>query len=236
MKSAARARRLAIVFATAALGVVVTALPAAAHVTVNPNAAAQGGYTKVSFRVPNERDNAGTTKLEINLPLDHPLASVSVKPMPGWTAQVDKTKLATPIKSDDGDVTEAVSKITWSGGTIAPGQFQEFDVSLGPLPKDTDQLVFKALQTYSNGEVVRWIDLPQPGGAEPEHPAPVLKLVPGGSSMPSMHADSASATGQMPQAPSRDGAARTLGAAGIVIGALGVGVGVFGLRRRPQGS
>ena len=54
-------------------------------------------------------------------------------------------------------VTEAVSTITWSGGELKPGEFTEFDISVGPLPDDADSLTFKALQTYSDGDVVRWI-------------------------------------------------------------------------------
>jgi len=154
------------------------AAPAAAHVTVNPNTATPGGYTKVTFRVPNEKDSANTTKLEVTLPAGQPIASVSTRPVPGWTAVADKTKLATPIKSDDGEITEAVTKITWTAdasSAIKPGQFQEFDVSLCPLPT-SGQMIFKALQTYSDGDIVRWIDEPTTDGAEPDHPAPVLKL------------------------------------------------------------
>jgi uncharacterized protein YcnI len=160
--------------------VLVVAGPAAAHVTVNPSDASQGDFTKLTFRVPNEKDGATTTMLEVDLPANQPIASVSVKPTTGWTATATTTKLATPIKSDDGtDVTEAVSKIVWKANSpdaaIQAGQFQEFDVSAGPLPK-TDKLVFKALQTYSDGEVVRWIEEPGADGKEPEHPAPTLKL------------------------------------------------------------
>ncbi|MFI5890323.1 YcnI family protein [Actinoplanes sp. NPDC051513] len=154
------------------------AAPASAHVTVNPNTATPGGYTKVTFRVPTESDTASTTKIEVNLPADKPVASVSVKPVPGWTAVAVRSKLATPIKAHDTEITEAVSKITWTAdanSAIKPGQFQEFDVSLGPLP-DSGQMVFKALQTYSDGAIVRWIDEPTTDGTEPEHPAPVLKL------------------------------------------------------------
>jgi uncharacterized protein YcnI len=172
-------KRSALVAATVTGLTLALAGPASAHVTVNPNTATPGGYAKVTFRVPNETDNADTTKLEVAFPADHPVASVSVKPVPGWTAEAVKTKLATPIKAHDSEITEAVSRITWTAtgaAAIKPGQFQEFDVSLGPLP-DSGQMVFKALQTYSDGSVVRWIDEPTANGSEPEHPAPVLKLV-----------------------------------------------------------
>ena len=41
--------------------------------------------------------NAGTTQVEINMPPEHPIRSVSVPPMPGWTFVAEKTPLATPI-------------------------------------------------------------------------------------------------------------------------------------------
>lgn len=173
--------------ATTALTAALTALagPAFAHVTVQPGTAQQGDYTAVSFRVPDEKDTASTTKIEVNLPTDHPVASVSTQPLPGWTATVEKAKLATPLKTDDGDeITDAVSKITWTADAsakIAPGQFQEFRISLGPLPTDTDKLVFKALQTYDDGTVVRWIEDGKEGQPEPEHPAPTLVLSKAGS-------------------------------------------------------
>src|SRR6185503_19180890 len=109
------------------------------HVSVNPDTATQGGFTKLTFRVPTETENTSTTKVQVSFPASQPLGFVSVKPHPGWTFTVAKTKLATPIKTDDGEVTEAVSTITWtavSGATaIKPGEFDEFDVSAGPLPK-----------------------------------------------------------------------------------------------------
>jgi uncharacterized protein YcnI len=165
--------------AATAVGVLGFAGVAQAHVTVDPSDAVQGGFARIAFRVPTESDTASTTKLEVVLPADKPIASVSTMPLPGWTATTETTKLATPIKTDDGTVTDAVTKITWTASSadtaIKPGQFQEFPVSLGPLPK-TDKLVFKVLQTYSDGNIVRWIDDTVEGQPEPEHPAPVLKL------------------------------------------------------------
>src|SRR5947208_3243408 len=92
---------------------VLVAAPASAHVTVSSANAQQGGYTKITFRVPNEKDSAVTNTVEVDLPQGTPIASVSIKPVVGWTAVATKTKLATPIKNDDGEVTEAVSKIVW---------------------------------------------------------------------------------------------------------------------------
>ena len=218
--------------------------PAAwAHVTVNPREAAKGGFAKLSFRVPNERDDSNTTKLEVSFPQDHPIAAVSVRPMPGWTYNVTKSKLDQPIKSDDGDVTEAVTKITWTGGTIKPGEFQEFDVSLGPLPDDVDQLIFKTVQTYASGEVVRWIEEAQPGASEPEHPAPVLKLTDAQSS----GAVATSTTTAPPadvqggqvadaKAASRDDvdSAQRLAVIGLILGGIGAIAGLASFMRRAK--
>ena len=172
------AKRLGVLGSIVLGGLLAVTGSAYAHVTAQPSTATQGSYTKIAFRVPNEEDNASTVKLEVTFPADHPVASVQTRAVPGWTAQIDKTKLVTPLKSDDGPITEAVSKITWTGGKIGSDGFEEFEVSLGPLPTDTDKLVFKAVQTYDNGDVVRWIDTSAPGAAEPAHPAPTVELTP----------------------------------------------------------
>jgi len=172
------ARLLAVIAATAAIALA-TAPAAGAHVTVNPGEAAKGSFAKLAFRVPNERDSAGTTTVEINFPADHPIAFVSVRPHPGWTYTVERTRLAAPLEVEGRQITEAVSKITFTGGPIRPGEFDEFEVSVGPLPEDADELVFPTLQTYQGGEIVRWIEATPPGGKEPDHPAPVLRLVEG---------------------------------------------------------
>lgn len=214
-------QRAAAVTGLATFGLAVGATAASAHVTANPNTAEPGSYTKVSFRVPNEEPSADTTKLEIDMPGDHPVASVSVRPVPGWNVKVETAKLAKPIKSDDSETTRAVSRITWSGGTIAPQRFEEFDVSMGPLPTDTGQLSFTAVQTYSDGTVVRWDQKPGNGGQEPEHPAPTLHLVAAKADKPPV----------MAKASSDDGTARLLGGLGLAVGVIGVAVGGYGLRR-----
>jgi len=157
--------------AAPALALLALAAPASAHVTVNPNTATGGGYSKLTFRVPTESDTASTTKLAVYFPSTPAFASVSVKPHPGWSYKV----------SDSG---QRVAKIVWTpdsaADAIKPGQFDEFDISLGPLPA-SGTVVFKALQTYSDGSVVRWIDPTVAGQPEPAHPAPVLTITPAGA-------------------------------------------------------
>ncbi|MFC5182772.1 YcnI family copper-binding membrane protein [Actinomadura harenae] len=228
MSSTIRARRAVAVAALAGVSLVGFATAASAHVSVTPGTAEKGGFTKVSFRVPNEKPDAGTTQVTVDLPADHPVAFVSVRPLPGWAVKVTKTKLATPLKSEGGELTEAVSSVTWSGGRIDPGQFQEFDMSVGPLPEDADRLVFKAVQTYSDKSVVNWDQDPGDGTKEPEHPSPVLKLTPKAATETTEAGGGPVATAS---ATSDDGTARTLGGVGIAVGVIGIGVGAFGLVR-----
>jgi len=230
--------------AALSVGAVVVALgfagPAFAHVTVNPNSATQGGYGRLAFRVPNESDTASTTKLEVTLPEDAPVASVSTMPVPGWTVAVENRKLTTPIESHGSQITEVVAKITWTasaGAEIKPGQFQEFPVSMGPLP-EADQMVFKSLQTYSDGEIVRWIDEPVEGGEEPENPAPVLKLAKAADADAPAAAPSSSSdvTVAASDESSSSGAAAGLGIAGLVAGVVGLVLGGLAFMRTRSAS
>lgn len=150
---------------------------ASAHVTVQPPESEAGNFAKLAFRTPNERDDAGTVKLEVNFPTDAPFAFFNVRAVPGWRSTVERQTLEKPLEVFGRTINEVVSKVTWEGGPIPPGGFEEFEVSVGPLPDRPGELVFKALQTYSSGEVVRWIELREPGATEdPEHPAPVLRV------------------------------------------------------------
>ncbi|WP_078618011.1 MULTISPECIES: YcnI family protein [unclassified Streptomyces] len=242
-RTSSKLPRVAAAGAAAAVVVLAVSTPAFAHVTVQPEGeAAKGGYAVVDFKVPNERDNASTTKLEVSLDTDHPLASVMPQPVDGWDVKVTTSKLDKPITSHGQKISEAVSKVTWTatGKGIRPGYFQKFPLSVGALPDNTDQLVFKALQTYSDKEVVRWIEIPQKGQEEPENPAPTLTLSDASDESGGSTAKGASATSDAsaakdtaaPSADSSDTTARVLGIVGIVVGAAGVAYGVLADRRR----
>ena len=243
VKPVLKASRLAAAAAVAGSAVLLLCSPAFAHVSVQPEGtAAKGGYAVVNFRVPNERDNASTTQLEVNFPIDQPLTSVMPQDVPGWTVTVEKSKLDKPLTVHGKQVNEAVTKVTWTGGKIEPGKFQQFPLSVGKLPENADQMVFKSIQTYDNGEVVRWIEETKEGAAEPQNPAPVLKLTAakgadqhGAGATPdeAKNADKDAASGHDEAASehSTDTTARALGIAGIVIGLGGVAFG-FASRRR----
>jgi len=234
---------LAAVVAGTALFVFTSAGLASAHVTVGPDTTAKGGSdVELTFRVPNEEAAANTTKLEVVFPTDHPITGVLPEPTPGWTVAVTNATLPKPVTTDDGTVTQVVSELTWSGGALAPGQYQGFHVMLGKLPDDTNQLVFKAVQTYSNGDVVRWIDLAQAGQPAPDHPAPVLTLTGSGSASGSQASDTAAtalsvAAGPAAASPAgSDTTARTLGGVGIAVGVAGLAAGALGVSRARRKS
>jgi uncharacterized protein YcnI len=233
-----RLRRTATAAAALAFTAVTAAVlgfagPASAHVTVNPQQATQGGYGRFAFRVPTESDSASTTKVEVVLPENAPVGSVSTMPVPGWTVAVEKRKVDPPIEVHGSKLTEAVSKLTWTAtgdAAIKPGQFQEFPVSLGPLPS-VDTMVFKTLQTYSDGTVVRWIDEPTAGGEEPEKPAPVLTLTAASPSAGPSAGAVAARGDDDDDDDAGDGLAVGLGIAGLVAGLGGLALGGLAFAR-----
>ena len=219
---------VALVLATVALA----AGAAAAHVTLNPNEATKGGFAKFDVRVPTERDDAATTKVELFMPEEHPFPTVRVKPKDGWDYTINKRELDEPVEVFGQEYTEAVESIVWEGGEIAPEEFDEFEISMGPLPEDADQLVFKAIQTYDSGEVVRWAEVAAAGAEEPELPAPTVTLIDAPAEEGATEAATELAAGDDDEDDDAD--TDPLGIAALVAALLALGVAVFALtRNRP---
>ncbi|NYJ74684.1 YcnI family protein [Allobranchiibius huperziae] len=233
--------RTAAAGAATLLAVLAPAAAAQAHVRVTPTTAAPGSYATLTFKVPTESATASTDRLVLTLPTDHPFGSVSYQPVPGWSVQVTTSKLATPIKTDDATITEAPTRITWTASTsaarIAPGQFQTFAISVGPVP-DVGSLKLSAQQTYTDGSVVNWDESTPSSGAEPEHPAPMLYIKsapPGGSAASATGAaDPAATVAAAPRqatTASGDSSGQWLGVAGIGVGAVALVVAAYALTR-----
>jgi uncharacterized protein len=197
--------------------VILLALPASAHVTVHSTDATPGGDdAEIVFRVPNE-EPAPTTKFEIALPADRPIAGVYAEAKPGWTFTVKTTKLATPIQTDDGDITTAVVDVVWTAtaGGIPVGGYDDFTLAAGHLP-ETASITFKAVQTYKDGTVVRWIET----GASAQHPAPVLTLGTAPRTAAPEVSVTASAVPVATKTSSSDSTAKALGGAGLAVAVL----------------
>ena len=218
------------------VGAVVAALAlapaAAAHVTLQPSEAPAGGFTRLDVRVPNERDNAGTTKVVVQMPPG--FLSVSTEPVPGWDAQLTMRQLDEPVEQFGEQVTEEVGRITFTAdgeaSAIQPGQFQDFGLSLAvPEGRPGTMLTFKALQTYSNGEVVRWI-----GPPDSEEPAPQVELT------PAEEEEAAAPAAEEPAAPAateEDDEGNGLAIAALIVGGAGLATGLAALflsRRRTR--
>jgi uncharacterized protein YcnI len=202
---------------------------AEAHVRVAADSTAPGSFSALTFRVPNESATAGTVRLSVQLPQDTPFLYVSSKPVPGWRLATTEATLPKPVESEGTTLTKAVRTVTWTadkGTRIAPGEYQEFSLSVGPLPS-AGTVLLPAAQTYSDGTVVDW-DQPTPaGGDEPEHPAPQLVVSTG--SAPAAQTGTSPTAGAAPRA---DGVARALGGAGLALGLAALVVAVLGRRRR----
>jgi uncharacterized protein YcnI len=153
--------RVGIATAATTVLVLATAGPAAAHVEVESEGArALAKDVTISFEAEAESDSAGITKLEVTLPEGIDPKDVTYKEGPdGWKFTA----------SGDG--------YTVQGPKIEAGQNASYSISVDQLP-DAEELAFKTLQSYDDGRTDRWIELPQEGEAEPETPAPVLKLDP----------------------------------------------------------
>jgi periplasmic copper chaperone A len=228
-------KKIAVATAVAAL-----AVPAAAqaHVTLQPNAAAAGAFTVLDVRVPTERDNASTAKVDVQFPAG--FASASYQAVPGWRVRVVKKRLATPIQTDDGPITEGVSRMIWTrtsrSGGVKPGQFQDFPISVQIPGKAGDKLTFKALQTYSDGEVVRWI-----GAPGSDSPAPQVSVTGAqAQGAAASHGSAGGAAASSDNGPAQPAASSTdsngLSIAALVVGGLGLLFGGAALalsRRRP---
>ncbi len=232
-------RRL--VAASAACLACAVAAPAQAHVTVHPNAVPAGGFTVLDVRVPNEEAKAATTKVDVQLPPG--FIFVSYSPVPGWKAKITFRKLAEPVEVFGEEHTEEADRVifTATGEGIAPGQFLEFPLSVAVPEKAESPLTFKALQTYSDGEVVRWI-----GPPDADKPAPQVAVldakeaisdVPAGVAEVASHGHDDSSSSSKAAAPAAtddggdddDGPSTGLVIAALILGGLGLLAGGAGL-------
>jgi uncharacterized protein len=232
----------------AALTLLAVPAPAGAHVSVHPNAVPAGANVALDIRVPNELDNAKTTRIQVKLPPG--FIEVATQPPPGWTSKVLTSKLAKPVQTDDGPVDTEVSEVDWNataGAGIPPGGFASFPISVALPGRAGQQLTFKTVQTYSNGKVVRWI-----GPPAADQPAPwidvtakggVVQDVAGGEAGPGALPAAAAGAQAATTAASRtvvekQSSNHTLAIIALVVGLLGLAAGAAGLivARRTRGG
>lgn len=164
---------LKIAVTAALVAALAVASVASAHVRLDPAKVPAGSFSRFAIRVPTEDPTASTVKVSVQLPPG--LAFVNFQPKPGWKRTVTTERLKTPMKLFGETITERITSVTWTsaGAKIRPGEFDEFGMTAAMPAKAGLQLSFPAVQTYSNGTVVRWI-----GPASSDHPAAVVALGP----------------------------------------------------------
>jgi uncharacterized protein YcnI len=228
------------------------AAAASAHVSVDPSATAEGGFTKLTFSVPNESETAKTNRLEVKLPTDTPLTSVSVKPMDGWKAQVVTTNLPKPVEVAGATVTKAPTSVIWTADAthqIGQNEFQTFTLSVGRLPAAGTTLMLPAAQGYTDGTTVNWADAAEAehghasaasstaassapaAEAEEHHPAPSFVVTAAETAEGAATATpDAAPAGSATQAAASNGS-QAAGWIGLVAGLLGLAAGATALAR-----
>ena len=224
------------------------AAAASAHVTVDPSATSEGGFTKLTFSVPNESETAKTNRLEVKLPTDTPLTSVSVLPIDGWKAEVITTTLPKPVEVAGATVTKAPTSVVWTADAahqIGQNQFQMFTLSVGRLPAAGTTVILPAAQGYTDGTTVNWADAAaehhhasaasSEPAAEAKKSRPAPTFVTTAAESDGAHAAASPAATQasavVPAASASSSGGDTAGWVGLAAGLIGLAAGVTALAR-----
>jgi uncharacterized protein YcnI len=218
-------RRTALVGAVAVLATLGCAGSASAHIQLNPTVVAPEDPVEFTVVVPSERP-AHTTKVDLKLP--DGVIPFAYGETPGWKR--------TTVEAANG----SIDRVVWTG-KLAKDGYGRFTFLAG-TPAKTGTLTWKALQTYDDGTVARWIGTP-----DSESPAPVTRVVAdaprqnaGGegteaAAAPSAAGSSADAAAPTTLAAATDGdgddwVGRGLGIAALLIALAAVAIAV----RRPR--
>jgi uncharacterized protein YcnI len=231
------------------VGMLAAPASAQAHISIHPNTIPAGAFATLDVRVPGEQEGAYVKRVDTLFPQG--FTGVDYENVAGWSAKVIETKLSTPIKEDGETIDTEVSQIvwTWMGplGKVSNGQFIQFPLSVA-IPENAagKALEFRTVQTYSNGQVVHWIEPSLTG----EHPSPRINVIAKGGAIEDIAGDEAGPTagqttgGQSTSArtpvvvKSSGGASKGLGIAALILGALGLLAGLVALvtaRRKAAG-
>jgi periplasmic copper chaperone A len=251
-----KTKKLALMLAGALIAPAVSAVmfttAAQAHISLHPNTIPAGAFATLDVRVPGEQEGAYVKKVDVLFPSG--FTGVDYENVPGWSTKVIEAKLATPIKEGGETINTEVSQIVWTWvgpfGKVNNAQFINFPLSLA-VPTNTagKTLQFKTVETYSNGQVVHWID----PSLTAEHPAPRINVTPAGGVIEDIAGHEAGPeAGQTPATtqsstpapaaatakPASAGASKGLGIAALILGVLGLAAGLaaLGLARRKNAA
>jgi uncharacterized protein YcnI len=133
-------------FARAGVLVAVLALaPSAfAHAELFPSTVPSGDGQLLQLTVPNEKENASTTEIQLTIPSGFDLEHIA--PVQGWTATVSGQKM-TNGEMEGGDSVTWKGKLSGEGLAVLP---------FTGVPTKDGEYAFTVRQTYSDGSVVEW--------------------------------------------------------------------------------
>jgi periplasmic copper chaperone A len=168
----------AIAAAALAVGCGLSAVsPAAAHVTLEVQAAQAGAAFKAVFRIPHGCEGSATVGLHVVLPE----GSLDARPMPkpGWTLRTVRRPLAEPVPDGHGgEMRETAAEIVWEGGRLEDAHYDEFVVRFRTPDRPGETVWIPVTQTCEGGKVAAWTEVPEPGRRVTDYrrPAVVLRL------------------------------------------------------------
>ena len=125
------------------------------HATVWPQESVAGAFEQYTIRVPNEKESP-TIRIEAEFPSEVAVSYFAVKP--GWDIEIEK------------DENGKIVSVTWSGGSIGPHEYDEFDL-MARNPEEGANLVWKVVQLHADGSRSAWV-----GEPDSRNPAPVTMV------------------------------------------------------------
>lgn len=162
----------------AAAGILL-ALPAQAHVTLDPASAPAGSYVRTSLRVPHGCNGAATTRISVEIPQG--IYTAKPMPKPGWRLSIERRRLPNPAQNTHGhEVEEEVARITWEGGPLPDDQYDEFVLLLQAPNEPGGTLFLPVTQGCEGGRTEAWVERPAAGQHTHDlaRPAPAMRLNP----------------------------------------------------------
>ena len=151
---------------------------ASAHAVLERKEASPNAAYRGVVQIMHGCDGKPTTRVSVSIP--EGVTGAKPMPKPGWTIATTKSAYSKPYPSFHGTVSEGVTTITWSGGSLPDDQVDEFTffarISDAFAPGAT--IHFPVEQDCSEGGY-RWSEVPAQGedARTLKSPAPAVRIV-----------------------------------------------------------
>jgi uncharacterized protein YcnI len=158
------------------------AIPARAHVTLDPASAPAGSYARAALRVPHGCNGAATTRITVEIP--EGIFTAKPMPKPGWRLTTERRRPANAAHAAHGhhrhEAEEEVARISWEGGPLPDDQYEEFVLLLQTPNEPGGTLFLPVTQGCEAGRSEGWAERPAQGqdAHDLARPAPAMRLTP----------------------------------------------------------